>query len=242
MVRPLAWIYSDETTEALRQLFDSVADTGALVPALWRLEVANSLTVAIRRGRIDAEFRRAALDDLALLDITTDARADSHSWAETCCSLTVSGSQCTMPPILSWRGGVRCRLLHSTKSSAPPHPPLASKFSGVARERTSLREYRTRCSRRHILGRRQTTLGMGESAFPDISLSRFNGRRSHSLSSDSNLSVPRFAQFAHFGRAGPWRSSSRPSAVLASFSKSPPSSMTGSKYAAFGCLLDKGKR
>jgi len=79
----LAWIYSDETTEPIRQLFDSVADAGALVPALWRLEVANSLTVAVRRGRIDAEFRRAALDDLALLDITTDAHTDIHAWAET---------------------------------------------------------------------------------------------------------------------------------------------------------------
>jgi predicted nucleic acid-binding protein len=47
------------------------------------LEVANSLTVAIRRGRIDAEFRRAALDDLALLDITTDPHTDTHAWAET---------------------------------------------------------------------------------------------------------------------------------------------------------------
>jgi predicted nucleic acid-binding protein len=79
----LAWIYSDEVTEEIRQLFETVADTGALVPALWRLEVANSLTVAVRRGRIDAEFRRAALDDLALLDITTDPYTDTHAWAET---------------------------------------------------------------------------------------------------------------------------------------------------------------
>jgi len=57
----LAWIYSDETTERIRLLFDAVADDGAVVPALWRLEVANSLTVAVRRGRIDADFRRAAL-------------------------------------------------------------------------------------------------------------------------------------------------------------------------------------
>ena len=35
-------------------------DEGAIVPALWRLEVANSLTVAVRRERIDVEFRRAA--------------------------------------------------------------------------------------------------------------------------------------------------------------------------------------
>ena len=75
----LAWIYSDETTEAIRLLFDGVADAGALVPALWRLEVANSLTVAVRHGHIDAEFRRAALDDLALLDITTDAHTDTHA-------------------------------------------------------------------------------------------------------------------------------------------------------------------
>jgi len=79
----LAWIYSDEVTEGVRQLFDTVADTGAFVPALWRLEVANSLTIAVRRGRIDAEFRRAALDDLALLDITTDNQTDTHAWAET---------------------------------------------------------------------------------------------------------------------------------------------------------------
>src|SRR5215831_9743940 len=79
----LAWIYSDEVTDGIRRLFDTVAETGAFVPALWRLEVANSLTIAVRRGRIDAEFRRAALDDLAMLEITTDNQTDTHAWAET---------------------------------------------------------------------------------------------------------------------------------------------------------------
>ena len=79
----LAWIYSDETTERIRRLFDAVADDGAVVPALWRLEVANSLTVAVRRGRIDADFRRAALVDLALLDITTDDQTGVQAWGET---------------------------------------------------------------------------------------------------------------------------------------------------------------
>jgi predicted nucleic acid-binding protein len=60
----LAWLYSDETTDSIRMVFDLVADHGAIVPSLWRLEVANSLTGALRRRRIDAEFRRAALADL----------------------------------------------------------------------------------------------------------------------------------------------------------------------------------
>src|SRR5262249_21363070 len=79
----LAWIYSDETTEPIRRVFEAVADNGALVPALWRLEIANGLTVAVRRRRIDANFRRAALTDLALLDITIDAETDAHAWDET---------------------------------------------------------------------------------------------------------------------------------------------------------------
>jgi predicted nucleic acid-binding protein len=79
----LAWIYSDETTQPIRRVFEAVADDGAVVPALWRLEIANSLTVAVRRGRIDANFRRAALTDLALLDITIDGETDAHAWGET---------------------------------------------------------------------------------------------------------------------------------------------------------------
>jgi hypothetical protein len=67
----LAWIYGDETTEQIRRVFQAIADDGAVVPALWRLEIANSLTLAVRRGRIDAYFCRAALTDLAFWDIKT---------------------------------------------------------------------------------------------------------------------------------------------------------------------------
>lgn len=79
----LAWIYGDETTEAIRRVFDAVANDGALVPALWRLEVANSLTMAVRKRRIDLDFRRAALADLALLDIATDQQTNSYAWTDT---------------------------------------------------------------------------------------------------------------------------------------------------------------
>ena len=39
--------------------------------------------MAVRKCRIDPDFRRAALADLALLDITTDQQTDSHAWTDT---------------------------------------------------------------------------------------------------------------------------------------------------------------
>jgi predicted nucleic acid-binding protein len=53
------------------------------VPAPWRLEVANSLTVAVRRGCIDAGFRRGTPGDLGVLGITTDQHTDWTAWSET---------------------------------------------------------------------------------------------------------------------------------------------------------------
>jgi predicted nucleic acid-binding protein len=79
----LAWLYSDEITEAIRRVFEVVAEHGAVVPALWRLEIANSLTVAARRARIDGGFRRAALSDLAMLEITTDPYTEPNAWGQT---------------------------------------------------------------------------------------------------------------------------------------------------------------
>jgi predicted nucleic acid-binding protein len=79
----LAWIYDDEATDPIRRVFDAVADQGAFVPALWRLEIANSLTVAVRRGRVGHEFRRAALADLGDLNIVVDAQTDSRAWNAT---------------------------------------------------------------------------------------------------------------------------------------------------------------
>lgn len=76
----LAWIYAEETTSKVREVFNRVAENGAVVPSLWSLEVANSLTMAFRRGRIDAPFRQEALDDLSMLDITLDPSTHTHAW------------------------------------------------------------------------------------------------------------------------------------------------------------------
>jgi predicted nucleic acid-binding protein len=79
----LAWLYSDELTPATQQVFNRVTAAGAWVPSLWRLEVANSLQTGVRRGRISAEFRDAALIDLALLNIVSDPDTDTFAWSAT---------------------------------------------------------------------------------------------------------------------------------------------------------------
>ncbi|MGB9458422.1 MAG: type II toxin-antitoxin system VapC family toxin [Bryobacteraceae bacterium] len=79
----LAWVYSAEATVAVSDVFARVIESGAWVPALWRLEVANVLEMGVRKGRTDAAFRDAALADLALLPITVDAETDRHAWGAT---------------------------------------------------------------------------------------------------------------------------------------------------------------
>jgi predicted nucleic acid-binding protein len=79
----LAWIFGDETNGSIEEVFEMVANYGAYAPSLWRLEVANSLTMALRRGRIDLDFRNAALADLSLLDVRTDPETDARAWEPT---------------------------------------------------------------------------------------------------------------------------------------------------------------
>jgi predicted nucleic acid-binding protein len=79
----LAWIYPDEVTDAIRRVFDRVDAGGCFVPTLWRLEVANGLTYAVRRGRITAAFRAEALSVLDMLAISVDIETGAHAWTTT---------------------------------------------------------------------------------------------------------------------------------------------------------------
>jgi len=79
----LAWVYGDETTGAVSDVFERVASGGAWVPSLWRLEVANVLEMGVRRRRHDAAFRDATLTDLAILPIRLDPETDQHAWSAT---------------------------------------------------------------------------------------------------------------------------------------------------------------
>jgi predicted nucleic acid-binding protein len=79
----LAWAYGDETTQPVVQIFEELSQSGAWVPGLWRLEVANVLEMSVRRKRHDRNFRDATLADLAQLPIQVDIQTDQQAWNAT---------------------------------------------------------------------------------------------------------------------------------------------------------------
>jgi len=110
----LAWIYSDETTNSIRLLFEAVGEEGAFVPALWRLEIANSLTVAVGE---DASMRTSAAllsriwrssTSRSTTKPTPTPGAKRYGWR------TFSSSRCMTPLILNSPSGATFRLPHWT--------------------------------------------------------------------------------------------------------------------------------
>jgi predicted nucleic acid-binding protein len=79
----LAWYFRDEQTPAARAVLQQVAESGAVVPALWRFEVPNGLQMAVRRKRVDTEFRDRALMHLATLAIAIDSESEAQAFAAT---------------------------------------------------------------------------------------------------------------------------------------------------------------
>jgi len=79
----LAWVYADEATDSVLRVFDFLRQEGAWVPGLWRLEVANALEMGVRRGRVNAAFRDAALADLTHFPIQVDPETDLRAWGAT---------------------------------------------------------------------------------------------------------------------------------------------------------------
>lgn len=76
----VAWCFPDESTPATETILDHVWSGSAVVPAIWRLEVANALQNAIRRGRITAEYRDDSLRDLERMPISVDPDTGVHAW------------------------------------------------------------------------------------------------------------------------------------------------------------------
>jgi predicted nucleic acid-binding protein len=67
-----AWCFEDEASPGTDAVLDEVVRLGARVPALWLFEMANVLTLAERRGRVDNEQVGRFVDALLALPIQVD--------------------------------------------------------------------------------------------------------------------------------------------------------------------------
>ena len=79
----MAWCFEDEKTAETDALLDRLEQDHAIVPQLWYLEVANVLTMAMRKrtgARITEPQRAQFLGMLAAAPIRVDLEAHVHAW------------------------------------------------------------------------------------------------------------------------------------------------------------------
>ncbi|WP_435008105.1 type II toxin-antitoxin system VapC family toxin [Tundrisphaera lichenicola] len=79
----LAWYFSDETDPYADAVALGLATRQAVVPSLWRLEIANTLVVVERRKRSTEAQAAAFIARLQVLPIVIDDETDVRAWSET---------------------------------------------------------------------------------------------------------------------------------------------------------------
>lgn len=77
-----AWLLPGESDDEIDRVLTRVTQEGALVPAVWRIEVLNTLLVAERRQRIAGADRARALAIVGQLPIEVDLEMSDRAWRE----------------------------------------------------------------------------------------------------------------------------------------------------------------
>ncbi|MBU6428084.1 MAG: type II toxin-antitoxin system VapC family toxin [Cyanobacteria bacterium REEB65] len=80
----LAWCFADAESPAAFKILEDVQAEGAIVPAIWPLEVANALLTAQRRGRLDPVTLPALADELGALPILVESRSPREILTNVC--------------------------------------------------------------------------------------------------------------------------------------------------------------
>ena len=79
----MAWSFEDETSTYADAVLDRLAKACAVVPALWPLEVANSLLMGEHRKRATEAETIKWIGILTSLPITIDDATNAHAWGDT---------------------------------------------------------------------------------------------------------------------------------------------------------------
>ncbi len=76
----MAWCFLDEATSYTWSVLDLVRASGAVVPAIWPVEVTNTILVGERRGRLTEAQSTRFVQVLQGLPITLDQGAITNAW------------------------------------------------------------------------------------------------------------------------------------------------------------------
>jgi predicted nucleic acid-binding protein len=79
----IAWVYDNERTEEIDRVLDLIHSMGAVVPAIWPSEVANTLQQGVKQRRIDRKDRAQALANLGKMKIDIDRHTNEFAWNDT---------------------------------------------------------------------------------------------------------------------------------------------------------------
>lgn len=71
----MPWCFEDETNKYAEAVLDRLDHVSAIVPSFWRLETANALVIAERRGRITRAKSMQMADILLNLPILDDVES-----------------------------------------------------------------------------------------------------------------------------------------------------------------------
>lgn len=79
----MAWLIDEQPSGAPTEVMKRLFEDGAIVPSLWKLEVANALRTAVRRNRCDEAYVEDALKRLSDMPLTIDDQTDIQAWGRT---------------------------------------------------------------------------------------------------------------------------------------------------------------
>jgi predicted nucleic acid-binding protein len=69
----LSWAFDDEAGKYSDAVLDFVSENHAIVPSLWKYEIANGILVGLRRARLSIDEAVSFSADLGAMDIQVDA-------------------------------------------------------------------------------------------------------------------------------------------------------------------------
>lgn len=69
----VAWSFEDERRPPIDEILTLVGNHGGVAPAIWLVETANAIQIAMRRGRIGPAYRDQLLVQLKALPVDIEA-------------------------------------------------------------------------------------------------------------------------------------------------------------------------